>query len=132
MPKLRDEERESLSKRVAASATLWDRARTRYWAVSCRWCNWASNGETIDSAIAANREHERGHPELGEYAKLILTPLEIVARIHDHDCKFAPCPCKCGCGKEAGCLLILGPLCRDCDISAGRGDSEHGSMHECN
>lgn len=64
MPKLDSKKRTSLDERLAAHREIYDSFGGRkYLGQQCRFCNWTSNGLTLDEAIEANEKHEETHPE---------------------------------------------------------------------
>jgi hypothetical protein len=131
MPLLDPVQRESVNQRLALHQELAARFQDRqYTSQHCYWCNWASNGLTLDAAVAANREHEATHPENAENEASEIPLDELVAALHDHECQFADCVCICGCRESAGCILVFGPLCGVCAIRGIRGDSAHAAPEQ--
>ena len=52
-------------KKIAEIEALY---KDRHYAhVSCRLCDWVSNGKTLEEAIEENDKHEATHPETEEY-----------------------------------------------------------------
>jgi hypothetical protein len=127
MPELDEAKRQSINARLAKHKEIEEGFKDKqYTSQNCRFCNWASNGLTLDEAIAKNREHERAHPEYEEFEANLLDFQEIRDSLHDHECKMELCSCKCGCKSGPFCTLVFGPLCSYCTIREGRGDDEHG------
>jgi hypothetical protein len=127
MPKLDDAKRQSIDARLAKHKEIMDKYKGKeYCSQSCRFCNWASNGLTLDEAIAENEKHERTHFEYDEFEANMIGIDEIRDSLHDHECKMELCACKCGCKVGPFCTLIFGPLCSTCMVREGRGDDEHG------
>ena len=129
MPKLTEEQRKSIKDRLDRHERIrhaYD--GKRYISQSCYLCNWASNGASLDEAIEANHQHISGHHavEDREMRETAIPIKELTQSLHDHDCEHAICACICGCKNDAGCILVLGPLCSTCHLRAGRGDSAHG------
>jgi len=127
MPKLSPDTRRDIERRSAIADRIHKSFEERqYTAQHCRFCGWASNGLTLDEAIAENGRHEASHPEQQEYDANLPSIDEVVHSLHDHECVYARCACICGCQESAGCILVLGPLCSSCLVRANRGDREHG------
>ena len=126
MPKLSDEKRADIERRQAIHQRIMDSFKPNYMSQQCHFCGWASNGLTIDEAIAENTRHEASHPEAAEYDAANLSIKEIIACLHDHDCEMIKCQCKCGCTVGPFCAIPFGPLCSYCTTRAGRRDNEHG------
>jgi len=127
MAKLDDAKRQSINTRLAKHKEVEEQYKNRQYAsLSCRFCNWASNGLTLDEAIEENEKHERTHPEYAEWKANILGFDEIRDSLHDHECKMEYCACKCGCKDGPFCTLIFGPLCSVCQVREMRGYDEHG------
>lgn len=127
MPRLTDKERKSINERMALQVKLLESFKGRQFVSQhCRLCNWASNGRTLEEAIKANKEHEATHPEIAQFRETELSPSELVASLHDHDCQLEFCACKCGCQSGPFCVLVDGPLCSACQVRESRGDKEHG------
>ena len=83
MPKLSDEQRESVNRRLAVHARI--RAAfegRRYVSQYCFFCNWASNGLTLDEAAEANQKHEDAHPEIAEYDRAEISLQELQDSFH--------------------------------------------------
>lgn len=129
MPKLSDDKRKSIAERQAVTERIRKSFEgMQYTAQCCRFCNWASNGLTLDEARKANREHERIHPEQAEFDANLLSISEIPQMLHDHDCDMQKCSCKCGCQDGPFCILVFGPLCSYCAVRDIRGDDAHGEQ----
>lgn len=69
MPKLDEAKRQSINARLTKHKEIEDKFKDKqyYSQQHCRFCNWASNGLTIDEAIKENEKHERTHPEYVEW-----------------------------------------------------------------
>lgn len=133
MPKLSEEKRISIDKRLARSQAITDKFKNKqYISQQCRLCGWHSNGLTIEEAIEENRKHEATHPELEEFNNNILDIDEVRDSLHDHECKMEYCVCKCGCKEGPFCSLVFGPLCSYCQVREMRGDPGHGLPGESN
>ena len=129
MPRLDDAVRESIDSRLARHQAIRDSFKGRIWvSQSCRLCNWASNGRTLDDAVKANHRHQqRQHgAEMAALEESRVSAPELRASFHDHDCVMENCACKCGCTEGPFCILVLGPLCSVCLVRWGRGNDEHG------
>ena len=127
MPKLTDQERESINSRLRAHEAIMSRFRDKQYVSSCcRFCNWASNGLTLDEAWDANQKHEKTHQEYDEWETTEISLRQLQRSWHDHDCEMGLCQCKCGCRQGPFCHTVLGSLCGVCLIREQRGDSEHG------
>lgn len=121
--------RKSIDERLALHKRLRDSFDgKKYSSQHCRLCNWASNGLTFEEAIRLNKEHEATHPEAAQIEATTIDPFELIASIHDHECKMELCTCKCGCQSGPFCTLVFGPLCSVCQVREMRGDSEHGEL----
>jgi len=127
MPRLDPETKQSIDNRLEVHERITQSFKGRqYIALHCRFCNWASNGLTLEEAIAKNRKHEAHHPEMAEWKANEIGISEIVDSLHDHDCEMALCACRCGCREGPFCHTVQGSLCSSCMIAEGRGHSEHG------
>lgn len=130
MPRLTDAQRDSINRRSAATDEVRKRNRAlpQYYSQHCNFCNWASNGQTIDEVIAANSQHiqEQHAADMAIIEANRLELNEIPASLHDHECEKALCRCKCGCDAGPFCILVGGPLCSVCQVREGRGDDDHG------
>ena len=129
MPKLDPDKRASIEGRLAVHQRIMDSFKDKqYLAQHCHFCNWASNGLSLDEAIAENRRHEEmDHAtEVAEMQATYISMSELGDSFHDHECEMALCQCRCGCQSGPFCHTIMGPLCGNCMIAAGRGHDEHG------
>ena len=129
MAKLDDGTRKSIDERLAIHARIHKSFEDNQWTSQhCCFCNWASNGRTLEDAIEANQEHIKVEHQ-AEKAEMEATAIpigELRASFHDHDCDQQLCICRCGCREGPFCVLVLGRLCIPCTVREGRGDSEHG------
>lgn len=128
MPKLPDDQRQSIAARLAAARAVREQFEGHYFfTAQCGLCNWASNGVSPDDANAGSRDHQaRMHAQENAILEANrLSMAEIQASFHDHDCVMATCRCICGCEDGPFCHIILGPLCGACMLSSNRGDSAH-------
>ncbi len=132
MSELTNAKRKSINDRLAVRIRIRDSFKDRqYVSQNCSLCSWASNGKSLDEAIAANQEHmSTVHPnEERALRESEVSPEEMVESVHDdHECQMARCVCTCGCSQVPFCMLVFGPLCSTCFVREIRGDREHGNQ----
>lgn len=131
MPKLSDDQRQSIKERLSRTKAITDSFKGRQWTTQhCGLCKWASNGRDLDMAVAASRLHEvMEHPEsMAILESNRLSASELPTAFHDHDCVEAMCACRCGCQEGPFCILGFGPLCSSCTVRADRGHDECGEV----
>lgn len=127
MPKLDPATRADLGRRIATQIRINERSqRQQYFALHCRYCNWTSNGLTLEDAIASNKQHESAHSEKADLEAVALTDAEWDSFVHDHDCIPGTCACACGCHEPVTCKIAM-PVCGACFTAVCKGKAGHNT-----